>query len=137
MYTEPLDAWPIFIANIIVIIWEKANASSLTFSWRKLLSYRNQSIDLWSKLMDWFLYDNGLRHERVKITLIFSPIISSPSIPFYPKETNVNIWSYGVDTLVINLFLRNEDLDMKPLDFEKKQKKQKKPEALKNLLWKI
>ena len=29
------------------------------------LSYRNQSIDLQSKSFDWFLYDNGLRHERV------------------------------------------------------------------------
>ena len=28
--------------------------------------YRNQSIDLPSKSMDWFLYDIGLRHERVK-----------------------------------------------------------------------
>ena len=39
---------------------------SLTLSRRRPLSYRNQSIDLWSKLMDWFLYDNGLRLERVK-----------------------------------------------------------------------
>ena len=31
----------------------------LTLSWRRPLSYRNQSID-------WFLYDNVLRHERVK-----------------------------------------------------------------------
>ena len=31
------------------------------------ISYRNQSIDLQSKSMDWFLYDNGLRHERVNI----------------------------------------------------------------------
>ena len=38
----------------------------LTLSWRGLLSYRNQSIDLQSKSMDWFLYDNGLRHERFK-----------------------------------------------------------------------
>ena len=37
----------------------------LTSSWRRLLSYRNQSIDLPSKSMDWFLYDNGLRHEKV------------------------------------------------------------------------
>ena len=29
------------------------------------LSYRNQSIDLLCKSMDWFLYDNDLRHERV------------------------------------------------------------------------
>ena len=30
------------------------------------LSYRNQSIDLLRKSMDWFLYDNGLRRESVK-----------------------------------------------------------------------
>ena len=33
----------------------------LTLSWRRPLSYRNQS---------WFLYDNGLRHERVKLKLL-------------------------------------------------------------------
>ena len=38
----------------------------LTLSWRRPLSYRNQSTDLRSKSMDWFLNDNGLRHERVK-----------------------------------------------------------------------
>ena len=27
---------------------------------------RNQSIDLLCKSMDWFLYDNGLSHERIK-----------------------------------------------------------------------
>ena len=36
------------------------NMQSLTLSWRRPLSYRNQSIDFW------FLYDNGLCHERVK-----------------------------------------------------------------------
>ena len=41
------------------------NISFLTLSWRRPLSYRNQSIDLGSKSMDWFLYDNGLRHDRV------------------------------------------------------------------------
>ena len=40
--------------------------NALTLSWWRLFSYRNQSIDLQSKSMDWFLYDNGLRHERVK-----------------------------------------------------------------------
>ena len=39
---------------------------TLTLSWRRPLSYRNQSIDLQSKSMDWFLYDRGFRHERVK-----------------------------------------------------------------------
>ena len=38
----------------------------LTLSRRRPLSYRNQSIDLLPKSMDWFLYDNGLRLERVK-----------------------------------------------------------------------
>ena len=32
----------------------KENGPNLTFSWRRPSS------------MDWFLYDNGLRHERVK-----------------------------------------------------------------------
>ena len=41
--------------------------TTLTLSWRRPLSYRNQSIDLRSKSMDRFLYDNGLRHERVKL----------------------------------------------------------------------
>ena len=31
------------------------------------LSYRNQSTDLQSKSMDWYLYDNGLPNERVNI----------------------------------------------------------------------
>ena len=36
---------------------------ALTLSWRRPLSYKNRS--------DWFLYDNGLRHERVKVTFVF------------------------------------------------------------------
>ena len=44
-------------------IWKKI---ILTLSWRRLLSYRKQSIDLLCESMDWFLYDNGLRRERVK-----------------------------------------------------------------------
>ena len=40
---------------------------NLTLSWRRPLSNRNQSIDLQSKSMDWFLYVNGLRHERVNL----------------------------------------------------------------------
>ena len=43
--------------------------SGLTLSWRRPLSYRNQSIDLRSKSMDWFLYDNVLDHKRVKVKL--------------------------------------------------------------------
>ena len=43
------------------------NQWKLTLSWRRLLSYGNQSIYLLCKSMDWFLYDNGPRHERVKM----------------------------------------------------------------------
>ena len=42
-----------------------AHCDDLTLSRRRPLSYRNQSTDLQSKSMDWFLYDRGLRHERV------------------------------------------------------------------------
>ena len=54
--------------KIRTLAWNefKETKWSLTLSWRRPLSYRNQSIDLQSKWMDWFLYDNGLRHERVK-----------------------------------------------------------------------
>ena len=48
---------------------------SLTLSWRRPLSYWNQSIDLQSKSMDWFLYDNGLRHESVKCCLLHKDIV--------------------------------------------------------------
>ena len=41
-------------------------STSLTLSWRRSLTYRNQSINLQSKLLNWFLYDRELRHERVK-----------------------------------------------------------------------
>ena len=46
--------------------WAKVQLFCLTLLWRRPLSYRNQSINLGSKSMDWFLYDNGLRHERLK-----------------------------------------------------------------------
>ena len=43
---------------------------ALALSCRRPLSYRNQSIDLQSKSMDWFLYDNDLRLERVNLLLV-------------------------------------------------------------------
>ena len=47
--------------------WIRKNINSwkIILSWRRLLSYRNQSIDLLRKSMDWFLYDIGLCHERI------------------------------------------------------------------------
>ena len=37
-----------------------------TLLWRGSLSYRNQSIDLKTKSVDWFLHDRDLRRERVR-----------------------------------------------------------------------
>ena len=59
------------------------------------VSYSNQYIDLRGKSMDWFLYDNGLRHEKVKLlkfccvidlsTLKLSSCVSLVPCVFTPK----------------------------------------------------
>ena len=41
------------------------HSSLLTLSRLRSILYRNQSIDLDSKSMNWFLYDKNLRHKRV------------------------------------------------------------------------
>ena len=41
-------------------------SNSLALSWRRPYSCRNQSTDSLRNSMDWFLYDDGFRHERVK-----------------------------------------------------------------------
>ena len=53
------------------------------------LSNRNQSIDLQSKSMDWFLYDRDLRHEKVNTRQQFSqkklqlkPFVSNAHLRF-------------------------------------------------------
>ena len=62
-----------------------STTTNLTLSWWRPLSYRNQSIDLQSKSMDWFLHDNDLRHERVKLITFCSsyehPHPVTPHIP--------------------------------------------------------
>ena len=66
----------------------KISEVTFTLSRRKPLSYRNQSIDLRSKSMDLFLYDNGLRLERVKNT----SIVKSTPINRSDKDTIVIDW---------------------------------------------
>ena len=39
----------------------------LTLSRRSFLSFRNHSIDLTCKPVDWFQYDRDIRRERVKV----------------------------------------------------------------------
>ena len=56
------------VSQLNLYVWEtKCKSYILTLSRRRPLSYRNQSIDLLHKSMDWFLYNNGLRLERVKL----------------------------------------------------------------------
>ena len=59
-----LDIW--FYLQTILLQWPLFSVDILIPSWWRSLLYRNQSIDLQRKSMDWFLYDRGLRHERVK-----------------------------------------------------------------------
>ena len=63
----------------------------LSLSRRKSLSYRNHSIDLLCKSMDWFLYDRDLHPERV--------------IPVFPNDFNkmrivCNIHSYWLNAFI-------------------------------------
>ena len=55
--------WEFIYQNCFIYSWI---GKHLAVSWWSSLLYRNQSIDLLCKSMDWFLYDRGLRHERVK-----------------------------------------------------------------------
>ena len=52
--------------TLVLFTAQQQIISVLTLSWWRPLSYGNQSIDLLRKSMEWFLFDNGLRHERVK-----------------------------------------------------------------------
>ena len=68
----------------------------LTLSWRRPLLYRNKSIDLLCKSIDWFLYDNGLCHERVNADLKISlyVCVHVKTIPWkfrilFPKDSRV------------------------------------------------
>ena len=60
----------------------------LTLSWRKPISYRNQSIYLLYKPMDWFLYDIGLRRERIKFISKSNICTWNFHIQYSPELTN-------------------------------------------------
>ena len=64
--------WLLSLSNIHALLFCVNLNMFLTLSRRRLLSCRNQSIDLPCKSMDWFLYDNGLRHERVNLRIVSS-----------------------------------------------------------------
>ena len=61
-FSEDGDLTPNFSLNFAL-----SQKMLLTLSWWRLISYRKQSVDMRSRSMDWFLYDIGLHHERVKV----------------------------------------------------------------------
>ena len=74
----------------------KSGRLGLTLSWRKPLSYRNQFL---CKSIDWFLYDNGLRHETVKLAWTITLVIEANQ----PTKWAYHIRSYSFDCLFRNL----------------------------------
>ena len=57
--------------------------SFLTLSHLRPISYKNQSIDLLCKSMDWFLYDIGLRRERVNYAFVSKISLSHSTEVFH------------------------------------------------------
>ena len=83
----------------LISCWEELHflhSIHLTLSWWGPLSYRNQSTDLQSKSMDWFLYDNGLRHERVKTYALttLSKTLKSPRSTYRYIKALLHFWKY-------------------------------------------
>ena len=60
------NIWRKTILRYFHLNWRIKKLLQLTPSWWRSLLYRNQSIDLHSKSMDWLLYNSDFRHERVK-----------------------------------------------------------------------
>ena len=78
-----------------LFVWLNKMAGTLSLSWRRPLSYRNQSINLRSKSMYWFLYDNGLHHERVKGIVgrgVWFPPLHIWSAPFWHRHI---FWNFA------------------------------------------
>ena len=80
--------WIIFYQKFFCYIWDESINwfIFLALSWQRSLSYRNQSIDLQSQSVDWFLYDRDLRHERV------IPKTTKSSHDFVVTKKNTHIW---------------------------------------------
>ena len=68
--------------------------------------YRNQSIDLHNKSMDWFLNDNNIPHERVNILLL---VYIHWDIFFdYDKIIDMYTSKYQVTMLLFNPLSKNQ-----------------------------
>ena len=83
-------------------MWMK---SVLNLSWQRSLLYRNPSIDLQNKSMDWFLYDENLRHERVNALLL--ACIHWNIFFQYDKIIDIYASKYQRGMLLINRLSKN------------------------------
>ena len=86
---------------ILLLVSLLLTMSNLTLSWRRSLSYRNQSIDLLCKSVDWFLHDIGLHHERVNeiIRHFTEKKFSEETFDYLPiscKSTKITLTKYLV-----------------------------------------
>ena len=88
IYGEPTHG----ITNFLEIKDHWVCKNELTLSWRRPLSYKNQSIELLRKSMDWFLYDNGLRHERVKQAQILFKKLQNINYDFFHVNITKQFW---------------------------------------------
>ena len=79
--------------------------SVLNLSWRRSLLYRNQSIELQNKSMDWFLYDRNFRLERVNALLL--ECIHWDIFLDYDKIVDIYASKYQKRMLLINPLSKN------------------------------
>ena len=63
--------------------WHWQQTFALTLSRRRSLPYRNQSIDLLCKSMDWFLNGKDLRHERANYGTFSNFILHCTLMPTF------------------------------------------------------
>ena len=74
----------------IILFCLAFTVKTLTLSWWRSLSYRNQFINLLCKSMDWFLYDWVLCRERVNLLLQISLMLSSQEVIWSLKIRKVH-----------------------------------------------
>ena len=96
---------------LLCYCYSMLHAMILTLPLHRPLSYRNQSINLLSKSMDWLLYDRDLRHKRVKDTLREKG--SSNKTLALRKSTNMDVWAVAI---LNQLFIRGYWQNSVPCD---------------------
>ena len=72
--------------------------------------YRNQSIDLQNKSIDWFLYDRSFRHVRVTamlLALILCYMLCYLKLLDYDKMIDIYASKYYRRILLINALSKN------------------------------